>query len=291
MVAKDLWLSKRILHGLWLWHRFAGYLHYDCHFNYLWDQLVQTILIISKVMKRRLSVLLGLIFLLSACVVPVNAITVRGSGNVIVEKRELKTFDQIQLSTMGKLEIIQGEEEGLEISTEENLLPYLITTIKGRTLEISTANNVTIEPTKELTYTLKVKSLSGIYTSSLGSINSIKMTTDQMEIGISSLGAINIGMLIARDLRVRISSRGNLSLAGRVDTQDVEISSSGNYSGGDLQSQSAYVNISSSGNAKIWVIKDLIIQISSSGNVNYFGSPQISTKTSSSGRANALGAH
>ena len=291
MVAKDLWLSKRILPGLWLWHRLAGYLHYDCHFNYLWDRLVQIILIKRKVIKRRLSVLLGLIFLLPACVVPVNAITVRGSRNVIVEKRELKTFDQIQLSTMGKLEIIQGEEEGLKISAEENLLPYFITTLKGRTLEISTANNVTIEPTKKFTYTLLVKNLSGIYTSSLGTITASQLTTDKMEIGIGSLGAINIGTLIAGDLRVRISSSGDLILAGKVDTQDVEISSSGNYDGGDLQSQTAYVNISSSGNAKIWVIKDLIIQISSSGNVNYFGSQQISTKISSSGKVNTLGNH
>ena len=242
-------------------------------------------------MKKSLLVLLVLGVVISACVVPVNAITMRGSGSVITEKREVKGFDQIQLSTLGKLEIIQGEEEGLEINAEENLMPYLLTTISGKTLEIRTANNVTIEPTKDVTYILKVKNLSGIYTSSLGSINASQLTTDKIKIGISSLGDINIGTLIAGDLQVRISSSGNLSLAGKVATQDVEISSSGNYSGGDLQSQSAFVSISSSGNAKIWVINDLSIQISSSGNVDYFGSLSVTSKISSSGKVNALGAH
>ena len=241
--------------------------------------------------KKSLLVLLGLVVVLSACVVPINAITVRGSGSVITEKREVIGFDQIQLSTLGTLEIIQGEEEGLEINAEGNLLPYLLTTIRGKTLEIRTANNVSIEPTKNITYTLKVKNLSGIFTSSLGSINASQLTTDKIEIGISSVGDINIDTLIAGDLQVRISSSGDLSLAGKVATQDVAISSSGNYSGGNLQSQSAVVRISSSGNAKIWVIKDLSVQISSSGIVDYFGSPRVFTKISSSGKVNALGMH
>ena len=242
-------------------------------------------------MKRCIFVLLGVAMLFSACVVPVNAITVRGSGSTITVKREVKGFDQIQLSTLGKLEIIQGEEEGLEISAEENLLPHIITTISGKTLEIRTADNVTIEPTKDIVYTLKVKNLSGIYTSSLGAITASRLTSDKIEIGINSLGDISIGTLNTADLSVRISSSGDLTLAGTVTTQDVEISSSGNYNGGDLQSQSAFVKISSSGNAKIWVIKDLGVQISSSGNVDYFGSPRITSKISSSGKVNALGAH
>ena len=242
-------------------------------------------------MKRSLVIFLGLMMLISACVVPVNAITVRGSGKVVTEKREVKGIGSIQLSTLGKLEIIQGEDEGLEISAEDNLLPHLITTVQGQKLEIRTANNVTIQPTRDITYTLRVKNLSGIYTSSLGSINASQLTADKIEIGISSSGDVSISTLIAGDLRIRISSSGDLNLAGRVTTQDVDISSSGNYTGGDLQSQSALVRISSSGNARIWVVNDLNVQISSSGNVDYYGSPKVTTNTSSSGKANALGAH
>lgn len=242
-------------------------------------------------MKRSLVIFLGLMMLISACVVPVNAITVRGSGKVVTEKREVKGIGSIQLSTLGKLEIIQGADEGLEISAEDNLLPHLITTVQGQKLEIRTANNVTIQPSRDITYTLRVKNLSGIYTSSLGSINANQLTADKIEIGISSSGNVSIGTLIAGDLRIRISSSGDLNLAGRVTTQDVDISSSGDYTGGDLQSQSAFMRISSSGNARIWVVNDLNVQISSSGNVDYYGSPKVATNLSSSGKVNALGTH
>ncbi len=242
--------------------------------------------------KKWLAVILGLVIIFfSACVVPVNAITVRGSGNIATEKREVKDFNSIQLGIMGKLEIIQGEEEGLQISAEDNLLSRITTVVRGKTLEIGTPSNVTIEPTKEITFTLKVKNLSAIYTSSLGSIHASQLSADKIEIGVSSLGNIEIGDLKATDLLVRISSIGNITLAGTVSTQDVQISSRGFYTAGDLQSQSAYVSISSSGNAKIWVIKDLSVQISSSGNVDYYGSPQVTTKISSSGKVNALGKH
>jgi hypothetical protein len=243
-------------------------------------------------MKKWLAVVLGLMLMLfSACVVPVNAITVRGSGNLTTENRDIKGFESVQLGIMGKLEIIQGEEEGLEISAEDNLLPRITTVVRGKMLEIGTPSNVTIEPTKEITYKLKVKNLSGIYVSSLGSIHASQLSADKIEIGVSSLGNIEIGALKATDLLVRISSIGNISLKGVVSTQDVQISSRGNYIAGDLQSQSAYISISSSGNAKIWVVKDLGVQISSSGNVDYFGSPQVTKKISSSGKVNALGKH
>jgi hypothetical protein len=243
-------------------------------------------------MKKWLIIILAFVMMvLSACVVPVNAITVRGSGNLVTEKRDIKDFNGIQLGIMGKLEIIQGEEEGLEISAEDNLLSRITTIVRGKTLEIGTPNNVNIEPTKEITYTLKVKNLSGIYVSSLGSIHASQVSAQKIEIGVSSLGNIEIGDLKATDLLVRISSVGNITLSGVVSTQDVQISSSGDYVAGDLQSQSAYVNISSSGNAKIWVINDLRVQISSSGNVDYYGSPHVTTKISSSGKVNILGKH
>jgi hypothetical protein len=241
--------------------------------------------------KWSIVILAFLMISLSACLVPVNAITVRGSGDLATEKRDIKSFDSIQLGIMGKLEIIQGEEEGLEISAEDNLLSRITTVVRGKTLEIGTPSNMTIEPTKEITYTLKVKNLSGIYVSSLGSIHASQLSADKFEIGVSSLGNIDIGDLKATDLLVRISSIGNITLAGTVSTQDVQISSRGDYTAGDLQSQSAFVNISSSGNAKIWVVKDLSVQISSSGNVHYYGSPQVTTKISSSGKVNSLGAH
>jgi hypothetical protein len=242
-------------------------------------------------MKKAIICILSLGFLLTACALPVNVITVRGSGNLVTESRVVKGFDRVDLATLGDLQIIQGDEEGLVVSAEENLLPHLLTTVRGSTLEIHTVENVSVIPTKKVTYTLKVKNISALFISSSGSISTDQLNAQKLELAISSSGNIEIGKLTASDLRASISSSGDLYLKGQVTSQDVRISSSGNYNAADLQSQSAYVNISSSGTARIWVIKELSIQLSSSGNVEYYGSPKVASKTSSSGKVNALGEH
>lgn len=242
-------------------------------------------------MKKAIISIFGLIFLLSACLLPVNNITVRGSGTVVSEIRVVKGIDRVDLATLGDLQVIQGDEEGLVVSAEENLLPHLITTVQGSTLEIRSEENVNVLPTRKITYTLKVKTISSLSVSSSGSIDADKLDSQKLELSINSSGNIRIGNLTASGLRVRINSSGNVILKGQVVNQDVRISSSGNFHAVDMQSQSAYVNISSSGNARIWVTADLGVQLSSSGNVEYYGNPRVSSKTSSSGKVNPLGPH
>jgi hypothetical protein len=242
-------------------------------------------------LKKALITIISLVFLLSACLLPVNTITIRGSGTVVSETRAVKGIDHVDLATLGELLIVQGEEEELVVSAEENILPHLITSVRGSALEIYSEENVGVVPTRKVTYTLKVKDISALSVSSSGSIYAEKLDSQKLELSISSSGDIRIGNITASDLRVRISSSGNLTLKGQVVSQDVRISSSGNYLAADLLSQSAYVNISSSGNARIWVTGDLGVQLSSSGNVEYYGNPKVASKTSSSGRVNPLGQH
>ena len=242
-------------------------------------------------MKKALISILSLVFLLSACLLPVNNITVRGSGTVVSETRAVKGIDRVDLASLGKLMIVQDEEEGLVVSAEENILPHLLTTVRGSTLEIRTEENVNVLPTRDVTYTLKVKNISSLSISSSGSITADVLDSQKLELNISSSGDIRIGNLTASDLRVRINSSGNILLKGQVVSQDVRISSRGNYQAADLQSQSAYVTISSSGNARIWVTDDLGAQLSSSGNVDYYGNPKVASKTNSSGKVNPLGNH
>ena len=68
----------------------------------------------------------------TACLVS----TVRGSGNVISETRSVANFENVSLSGIGTLYIIEGDEESLEIEAEDNLLEHIETEVRGRTLEI-----------------------------------------------------------------------------------------------------------------------------------------------------------
>lgn len=242
-------------------------------------------------MTRALAFIFLLSLLLTACFLPLNEISVRGSGKLVTETRNIRGIDRVELATFSDLEIIQSEDEGLVITAEDNLMPHILTTIRGSTLEIHTKENVNLYPTHNPICILKVKNISALSVSSSGSIFSKQLNVQKLDLAINSSGNIEIGNLSATDLRAAISSSGGINLKGRVSSLDIHISSSGNFNASDLQSDSAYVNISSSGSARVWVIKDLDVQISSSGNVYYYGSPQVTSHTSSSGKVISLGNH
>ena len=99
-----------------------------------------------------------------------------------------------------------------------------------------------------------------------------------------------MSVLNADTLEVDIGSDGNLDIAGgQVKTQNITISSSGNYAAQDLASDEADVRLSSSGSATIWVQDNLKANLSSSGDLRYRGNPTVDATTSSSGNVIQIG--
>jgi len=236
---------------------------------------------------------------------------VRGSGNIVKEVRQIKDVSSVELATIGTLVVIQDDEESLEVTGEDNILPYLSSVVQGGNLLIQFQEGVNVLPSKDLVYTLKVKELNGISATSAGGIQAEAISTDNLSIDVSSAGGILIGQAQISNLQVRISSAGGVKIdqlqgdyldvhlsssgsftaAGEMEEQRVDISSSGSYQGGDLESSKAIVNISSSGDAQIWVNRSLDVNLSSSGDVEYYGDPQLSQRISSSGKVISLGSH
>jgi len=71
--------------------------------------------------------------------------------------------------------------------------------------------------------------------------------------------------------------------------QEINLSGFGNYSAGDLKSNTATVSVSGAGNATVWVAQSLNVHISGAGNVNYYGSPQVTQNISGVGNIKSLG--
>src|SRR5688500_18348008 len=83
---------------------------------------------------------------------------VRGSGNVTTEQRQVSGLGEVVLTTVGTLVIEQSDQESLSLEGEDNILPYIITEVKGGRLTIASKPGSRFTTTKSLTYKLKVKS-------------------------------------------------------------------------------------------------------------------------------------
>lgn len=229
---------------------------------------------------------------------------VRGSGNVISDDRSVSGFDKVDKGGSGNMIIEQGDEEALRVVAEDNLMEYIETRVRDRTLEIRISEDVDMAPTEEIRYYLTVKSLEAISVSGLGDvmvpaleterlsadINSYgglmieNLNTEWLFVDINSFGSMEIGNLSTEQLSVDMSSMGNLVInGGRASQQDVDISSLGNYEAGELSSDEAEVHISSLGSATVRVSEYLRAEISGKGKVRYHGSPSVELDVSGSG--------
>jgi hypothetical protein len=214
--------------------------------------------------------------------------TIKGSGNVVSETRQVSQFDRVSVSGSGQLSIIQGDQESLTIEADDNLLPLIKSEVASGQLKIG-PENVNLSPTKRIRYQLQLKSLKALHLSGSLEAEAQSIQTDQLLVTISGSGKIRVPRLEASELDVHISGSGDIQLAGKAVRQAVHISGSGNYRAGECESQNAEVHISGSGDATIWAHATLEAHVSGSGDVGYFGSPQVNSHLSGSGRVHSVG--
>lgn len=238
--------------------------------------------------------------------------SVRGSGDVVEETREVRGIDEVRgvsNATIGDLHIEIGDAPSLRIEAEDNLLDYIETEVRGDVLHIETERGVNIRPREAIEFYLTVPTLESLSLSGTGSaeapdlaskrfsitvsgtgdvqIESLDVNTAALE--ISGTGDVEIDRLQGARLEAKISGTGKVTIEeGRVERQEIDISGSGRYEAPDLESEDAHVEVSGAGSTTIWATETLDAEISGSGDVRYRGDPDVQSDISGSGKIKPL---
>ena len=208
--------------------------------------------------------------------------TVRGSGNVVTEERPVSGFDRVTVSGAGQLTVTQGDTESLTIQTDDNLLPYIQSEVRGGQLSIG-PQNVSMSPSRTIRYQLQVKTLRELHLSGSMQAEAPALRTDRLQVAISGSGRVTISQLQTGTFSTHVSGSGDISAAGQAESQTIHITGSGNHHARDLQCARAEVHISGSGNAAVWVSDSLTVHVSGSGHIQYRGRPAVESHVSGSG--------
>lgn len=253
----------------------------------------------------RLSLPLLLVFLLLpllACDALLSDRTsIRGSGELASEAREVPAFSAIRVNSSADVILTRGTEQEVVASADDNVLPYLRTEVEGDTLVVDlrsdsrgglSLTNLRHPPRVEVT----APNVTELVTTSSGNITANRMDGGRIVLESSSSGGVSVGSIQGDEVRIRVSSSGDVTVdeldaeqldvrstssgdvtigGGQAASQDVELTSSGNYEAGNLRSPQATVNSSSSGDATVWVTENLEADSSSSGRIRYYGSPAV----------------
>jgi len=214
---------------------------------------------------------------------------VRGSGEVITETRQVRGFDSISLTGSGDVIVTQGEGESLSVETDDNVMKYVETEVRGGTLTLGYEDGARLIDATRLIFYVEVDDLASLTISGSGDIEADVIETDHLEVTVSGSGDVQIADLKADAVEATISGSGEIDLSGDAPAQDVTISGSGKYLAGDLCGERVDVTISGSGNARVCATEMLETSIGGSGDVGYFGRPTVHTSGSGSGTVNSLG--
>jgi hypothetical protein len=222
-------------------------------------------------MARKTLLILGILALMTAgCTFSVRY--EEGSGVVVEDERSVSDFNRVSFEGVGKLIITQGDVESLTVEAEDNIVPHIVTRVRGKTLQISFDNerweNI-IRPTKPIRFYLTVTDLQALFLSGLGDIEVQDIEVDSLDITLSGAGSI--------------------ALSGSARQQDVNVSGAGAYDSADLRCEIADINLSGAGSATVWVTESLDVNITGLGSVSYYGDPKLEQSVSGLGNVEALG--
>jgi hypothetical protein len=212
-----------------------------------------------------------------------SAQSVKGSGNVISESRQVTEFNKIRLEGQGKVVLTQGNQSSLEVTTDDNIQPSIETEVKNGKLIISHEKGKNLRPTR-LNYTITVKDLEGVSISGSGDISgNDEFNSDSFYADIAGSGNIAI-KVSANRLESNISGSGSIYLSGSTNSYDATITGSGDVDAFELRARDSSVVITGSGNCRLRVADTLRAKITGSGDVLYKGQPQISQSITGSGK-------
>jgi hypothetical protein len=209
---------------------------------------------------------------------------IRGSGNVVTETRPVSGFNQIELTTIGDADIVQGDTESLTVTADDNVLPYIITEVRGNRLVIKVQSGISLINIHSIHYKITVKDLTGLQVSGAATVKVGPLNTSRMSIGVSGAGRITFDNLQASSLSGEISGASTVTAAGKVDDLKLNVSGAGSFKGQDLECQTASMEVSGGANATVWVTEDLNVDASGGATVAYYGNPSVSKDVSGGAR-------
>jgi 3D (Asp-Asp-Asp) domain-containing protein len=228
--------------------------------------------------------------LLGGCTVgaPDNPNMVRGSGHVITEQRQVSDLSEVVLTMSGNLTIEQNGTEAFTMEGEDNILPLITTEVSGNRLTIGTRSGASFSTTRSLRFYLSVKSISYICATGSGNIGMAGAQGNQLRTETTGSGNVTLTSVAAKSYTAKTTGSGGITASGSAESQDVTGTGSGDYDGRDLQSKSAKVALSGSGNATVKVSDTLDASVSGSGSVRYIGDPAVTRQDQGSGEITKL---
>lgn len=207
---------------------------------------------------------------------------VRGNGVVRLESRDVEAFSAIEVAGSGLVRYTVGPVRQVTVETDANILPSVVTEVRGGTLVLSTERGISISPTR-LVFRITAPDLRSITAAGSGDVQlESTVRTERFAVSIEGSGDVE-GDVEADEVSVEIRGSGSVTLSGTAASGRFEIYGSGDIDAARLPVADARAVIRGSGSVTLEAARTLDVDIAGSGDVRFRGNAHVTVRDTGSG--------
>ena len=197
------------------------------------------------------------------------------SGNIITKEVNVTSFDQLDVSGVFSLMLVQGNKEEVKIEADDNLQPLFEVKNEGTKLTISMKKDVNIQGKIKMKVYVTFKKLKSMDLKTVGNvISEANMSFDDLDINNKSVGNVDL-KLTTQKLNIENKSVGNVKLNGKADNVTIKNKGVGSLQAAGFIVQTMDIDNSGVGSAEVNAEKALKVKDSFLGKVSNKGSATI----------------
>lgn len=176
-----------------------------------------------------------------------------GEGEEVTQTRNLPLFDRIRIDGSYRVNIVRGPVQSIEMTTDENILPLIVTSVKNGKLIVHNLSGYTFSVASKPRIKIILKNLKTLKTTGNITAKVSGFKEDKFRLDVGDLGNVDFDSTVDNFL-VRLTG------TGVVDAKNASINN-------------AEIHIDGDGIMLIRVHKHLFAHIVGGGNLTYFGKP------------------
>lgn len=224
-----------------------------------------------------------IVFAFFALLVITSCNQMRGSGNVVKERRQTGNFKGISAGGAFTVEIRTGSNTEVVVEADDNIIGMIETEVEDDILHIDTKDGTSLNDVHLVVY-VTAPEINSINSSGAATIKAIGQLKSDRKITLDVSGAAHLTASVdAPEVSAEVSGAGNMEVSGNTRDYSAEVHGSGNLHSGDLKSENTTVDASGAGNAWVHSSVSLKAEASGAGNVHYKGGGNVTVNTSGAG--------
>jgi hypothetical protein len=200
----------------------------------------------------------AILSVIAVCIIAVVATafessSIKGSGDLIKEKRTVSGFTGIDAGGAIKLDVVQADAFEVVVEADNNILPLIETRVSGKTLEIYMNDDYTYSHTT-IHVTVKLPKLESLDISGASFAKATGINTERFTVGVSGAS--------------------QLTLSGSASKLEIDLSGASELFADKLNSDVVTVDCSGASNCYVHANTSITMDASGASNVYYSGDPK-----------------